>query len=190
MIMAKSQDVGIEKVLLDKSTIHKGVKRLARVISRDYAKKDLVLIAVLKGSVVFLSDLIRSLTIPCSLDFMSVASYGKGSQSSGVVRVIMDLRESPEGKDVLLVEDILDTGLTLRYLRENLSTRNLRSLKVCVFLDKPKNRKVDVEADYVGFKIPNQFVVGYGLDYAERYRNLPYLGVLKKEVYQNETKTL
>lgn len=188
--MRKRPHTDIDRVLLDSTDIARGVRRLAREISRDYAKKNLVLVGVLKGSVVFLSDLIRSLTIPCSVDFMSVASYGKGAKSSGVVRVIMDLRESPEGKDVLLVEDILDTGLTLRYLKENLRTRNPRSLRICALLDKPENRTVDAKADYVGFRIPNEFVVGYGLDYAERYRNLPYLGVLKKEVYQNETKTL
>ncbi len=188
--MKKSKNSDIERILLDPADIARGVKRLARNISRDYTKRNLVLIGVLKGSVVFLSDLIRLLTIPCSVDFMSVASYGKGVKSSGVVRLIMDLRESPEGKDILLVEDILDTGLTLQYLKENLRTRNPRSLKVCTLLDKPDNRRVDVKADYSGFRIPNEFVVGYGLDYAEKYRNLPYLGVLKKEVYQNEIKTL
>ncbi len=188
--MKKRGNPDIEKVLLDSADIAAGVRRLARAISRDYAGRNLVLIGVLKGSVVFLSDLIRLLTIPCSVDFMSVASYGKDARSSGVVRLLLDLRENPEGKDILLVEDILDTGLTLQYLKENLRTRKPRSLKVCVFLDKPGNRHVDVKADYAGFRIPNEFVVGYGLDYAEKYRNLPYLGVLKKEVYQNEIKTL
>lgn len=184
------KDPAIEKILLSSVQIRSGVEKLAKAISRDYRGKNLVLVGVLKGSVVFLSDLIRHLEIPCQVDFMSVASYGKAAQSSGVVRVMLDLRESPEGKDLLLVEDILDTGLTLRYLEDNLRTRKPKSLKVCAFLDKPENRKVDVSADYVGFKIPNVFVVGYGLDYAEKYRNLPYLGILKKEVYQYETKTL
>ncbi len=179
--MKKEKD--IDKILLTPAQIEKGVKKLALQISKDYRGRQLTLISILKGSVIFLSDMIRFLSIPCSIDFMSVASYGSGSESSGVVRVIMDLRESPEGKDVLLVEDLLDTGLTVKYLVDNIRTRHPHSLKVCAFLDKPENRKVKVSADYVGFKIPNEFVVGYGLDYAERYRHLPYIGTLKREVY-------
>lgn len=177
------KDKDIEKILLTPSQIEAGVKKLAVQISRDYRNKNLILVSILKGSVIFLSDLIRFLKIPCSVDFMSVASYGNDTESSGVVRVIMDLRENPEGKDLLLVEDLLDTGLTVRYLLGNLKTRHPRSLKVCALLDKPGNRSVKVEADYTAFKIPSDYVVGYGLDYAEKYRNLPYIGVLKKEVY-------
>lgn len=159
---------------------------MAEEISKDYAGKNLTLVSILKGSVIFLSDLIRFLKVPSSVDFISVASYGDDHSSSGVVRLIMDLRESPEGKDLLLVEDLLDTGLTMKYLLDNLKTRRPRSLKVCALLDKPENRKVKVEADYVGFEIPPDYVVGYGLDYAEQYRQLPYIGVLKKEVYEKK----
>ena len=172
----------IEKILLTPAQIQRGVKRLARAIEADFQGRDLVLVSILKGSVVFLSDLLRHLELPCTVDFMSVASYGAGAESSGVVRLIMDLRESPEGKDLLLVEDILDTGLTVQYLLENLSTRRPRSVKVCAFLDKAVNRRVPVRADYRCFEIPNDFVVGYGLDYAEKYRNLPYVGVLRKTI--------
>jgi len=173
----------IEEVLINEKQIQEKIAAMADVISKDYSGKRVVLVSILKGSVVFLSDLCRRLTIPCAIDFMAVSSY-VGSESSGVVRVTMDLRENPEGKDILLVEDIVDTGLTLTYLKENLMTRNVHSLKVCALLDKPKSHKVDVKVDYLGFKIPNRFVVGYGLDYGERYRNLPYIGVLKEDVYK------
>lgn len=181
---SRATDPDIEKVLIRAADIRKGVRRIAGQISRDYARKDLVLVCVLKGSVVFLSDLIRNLSIPCSIDFISVASYGERTKSSGVVRQIMDLRESPEGKDVLLVEDILDTGYTMRYLLNNLKTRGPRSLKACALIDKAENRKVKVKVDYVGFRIPDKFIVGYGLDYAEHYRNLPYIGILKEDIYR------
>ena len=138
----------------------------------------------MKGSVVFLADLIRSLKAPCAIDFMAVSSYGAKAESSGVVRVLLDLRESPEGKDVLVVEDLLDTGLTMKYLLDNLRTRRPRSLKVCALMDKEGSRKVPVKADYTGFKVPSRFLVGYGLDYAESYRNLPYIGILKEKVYR------
>lgn len=177
-----SKERDIEKILFTPSQIRNQVKRLARQISRDFVNKDLILVSILKGSVIFLADLIRFLKVPCSVDFMAVASYGNHTESSGVVRLIMDLRENPEGKDLLLIEDLLDTGLTMKYLVDNLKTRRPRSLKICALLDKPDNRKVEVEADYVGFKIPNYFVVGYGLDYAEQYRYLPYIGSVKKEV--------
>lgn len=173
----------IEKILFTPKQIQERVKKLAKEISRDFNEKDLILVSILKGSVVFLSDLLRWIELPCSIDFMSVSSYGNSSQSSGVVRVSMDLRENPEGKDLLLIEDILDTGLTMKYLVNNLKTRKPKSIKVCAFLDKLENRKTEIEADYVGFKIPNHFVVGYGLDYSEHYRNLPYIGILKKSVY-------
>lgn len=181
--MKKHKDV--DKILISPARIRERVKAVARAIRRDYAGKHPVLVAVLKGGVVFLSDLIRELDLPCTVDFMAVSSYGAGAKSSGVVRVIMDLKTNPEGRDLLLVEDILDTGLTLRYLLDNLSTRKPRSLRTCVFLDKTDNRKVPAKADYSCFKIPNAFVVGYGLDYAEKYRNLPYVGVLRKEIYQS-----
>ncbi|OGR84155.1 MAG: hypoxanthine phosphoribosyltransferase [Elusimicrobia bacterium RIFCSPLOWO2_01_FULL_64_13] len=167
------------KVLIPAARIRRTVDRLAREISRDYRGKNLALVCVLKGSVVFLADLIRRLEIPCSIDFMAVSSYGKSRKSSGVARLVLDLRESPEGRDILLVEDILDTGRTVRYLLENLETRRPRSIKICALLDKAAGRKVPVRADYTGFRIPDRFVVGYGLDYAERYRQLPYIGALK-----------
>jgi len=170
----------IERVLLSEQKIRGRIKELGETISRDYAKRPLLLIGILKGSVVFLADLMRSISSDCMVDFMCVSSYA-GSGSTGQVRVLLDLRESVEGKDVLIVEDIMDTGLTLQYLLENLKTRNPRSLEICALLDKPECRKVPVKAKYTGFKIPNAFVVGCGLDYNERYRHLPYIGVLKKE---------
>lgn len=168
----------IERVLIDETRIQARIKELAAQISRDYRGRSLTLVGILKGSVVFLGDLLKSMESECSLDFMCLSSYS-GTGSTGVVRVLLDLRESPEGKDLLVVEDIMDTGLTLHYLIENLKTRNPRSLEVCALLDKPECRKVPVPAKYVGFKIPNAFVVGYGLDFNEKYRNLPYVGVLK-----------
>jgi hypoxanthine phosphoribosyltransferase len=152
---------------------------LAAEISRDYAGRDLVLIGVLKGAVLFLSDLMRALTVPCEVDFMAVASYGSATHTSGVVRILKDLDAVIEGRDVLIVEDIVDSGLTLRYLLGNLAGRNPRSLEVCALLVKPERRKVDLAARYVGFEIPNRFAIGYGLDHAERYRNLPYVAALK-----------
>ena len=169
----------IEKVLLDKAEIEGRVQELGRQISKEYAGRRLMLVGILKGSAIFLADLMRSITIDCSVDFMCLSSYS-GEGSTGVVRMLLDLRESAEGKDLLIVEDIVDTGLTLHYLLENLRTRKPRSLEICAFLSKPECRKVEVDAKYVGFSIPNEFVVGYGLDYNERYRNLPYVGVLKK----------
>jgi len=144
-------------------------------VSRDYAGRDLLLIGVLKGAVFFLSDLMRHLTVPCEVDFMAVASYGSATKSSGVVRILKDLDAVIEDRDVLIVEDIVDSGLTLQYLLRNLAGRNPRSLEVCALLIKPERRKVDLNTRYVGFEIPNRFAIGYGLDYAERYRNLPFV---------------
>lgn len=169
----------IRRVLISAARIQRRTRQLAAQIGRDYAGQDLTLVSILKGSVVFLSDLIRFLPMKCSVDFMAVSSYGGATESSGVVRLVMDLRESPEGKNLLLVEDLVDTGLTLEYILRNLRTRGPRSVRVCALLDKPANRKVPVQIDYTGFRIPNEFVVGYGMDYQERYRNLPYVGVLK-----------
>lgn len=168
----------LEKVLLDAPAIQRRVAELGAQISRDYEGKELVLVGILKGSAVFMADLMRSITLDCSIDFMCVSSYA-GRGSTGEVRVLLDLRESAEGKDLLLVEDIVDTGLTLHHLTDLLRTRGPRSVEICCFLDKPDCRKIPVKAKYVGFPIPNEFVVGYGLDYEERYRNLPYVGVLK-----------
>ena len=158
---------------------------VAEQISRDYADKDLLLVGILKGSVVFLADLMRRLSIHAQIDFMSVSSYGSGTKSSGVVKIIKDLDNSVEGRDVLLVEDILDSGLTLSYLRELLRDRHPNSIRIVTLLNKPARRTADIQPDYCCFDVPDEFVVGYGLDYAERYRNLPYVGVLKEEVYKN-----
>lgn len=169
------------EVLISKEEIDAKVRELGTVISRDYAGKEVRVVAVLKGAVLFLSDLVRHLTVPVSFDFMAVSSYGAATTSSGVVRILKDLDETVTGKHVLVVEDIVDTGLTLNYLREYLMARNPASLRVCALLDKPERRKVPVTVDYTGFAIPNRFVVGYGLDYRERYRNLPAVYVLGVE---------
>lgn len=176
----------VESVLISKEELSKRIKELGEQISNEYEGKDLLLIGVLKGSVVFMADLIREIKIYCTMDFMAVSSYGNSTQSSGVVRILKDLDSSIEGKSVLIVEDIIDTGYTLKYLRENLKSRNPADIKICCLLDKPDRRTVPLDIDYRGFKIPDAFVIGYGLDYAERYRNLPFIGVLKKEVYQTE----
>lgn len=180
--MSMEQDV--EKVLLTEEEISQRVKALGEEISKDYEGKDLVLIGVLKGSVVFLADLARAISIPVSLDFMSCSSYGNSSESSGVVRILKDLDRSIEGKDVVVVEDIVDTGTTLHYLLGNLRSRKAASVRLATLLNKPERRKADVAVDYNGFNIPDYFVIGYGLDYAEQYRNLPYIGVLKESVYK------
>ena len=160
--------------------ISRGVRELAAEVSRDYAGKDLVLIGVLKGAVFFLADLMRELDVRCEVDFMAVASYGSATKSSGVVRILKDLDAVIEGRDVLIVEDIVDSGLTLQYLLRNLAARNPRSLEVCALLIKPARRQVELSTRYVGFEIPDTFVIGYGLDHAERYRNLPFVAALKE----------
>ena len=156
------------------------VDELAKEISRDYARQEPVLVGVLKGAVFFVSDLMRALEIPVEVDFMAVASYGSATKSSGVVRILKDLDAAIEGRDVLIVEDIVDSGLTLQYLRRNLAGRNPRSLEVCALLVKPERRQVDLPIRYVGFEIPNQFAIGYGLDFDQRYRNLPYVAALNQ----------
>ncbi len=166
------------KVLLSTREIADKVQELAHQVSQDYRGKNPLLVCVLKGAVIFLADLIRCLEIPVEIDFMAVSSYGDSTQTSGVVRILKDLDTSIEGRDILLVEDIIDTGLTLSYLRENLLSRNPRSVKLIALLDKPERRQVDVEPDYCGFCIPDQFVVGYGLDYKQQYRHLPEVCVL------------
>ncbi|MBO5858810.1 MAG: hypoxanthine phosphoribosyltransferase [Clostridia bacterium] len=174
----------IEKVYYSVETLQDIVADLGKRISEDYKDKNLLLVSVLKGSVVFMADLMRAITIPCEIDFMCVSSYKDGTTSSGAVKIIKDLDINLEGKDVLIVEDILDSGRTLSYLKSILMTRNPRSFKICTLLDKPERRAVpDLFADYSGAEVPDEFVVGYGLDYAEKYRNLPYIGVLKWEVY-------
>ncbi|MGB4376534.1 MAG: hypoxanthine phosphoribosyltransferase [bacterium] len=173
----------IKEILIDQEQLQQRIQELGAEISRDYQGKELHLICVLKGAVLFLADLSRNLTVPVSFDFMAVSSYGASTETSGVVRILKDLEESIEGKDVLIVEDIIDSGLTLHYLYQNLHSRKPASLEICTLLDKPDRRRVDVPVKYCGFSIPDRFVVGYGLDFAEKYRNLPYIGVLKNEVY-------
>ena len=173
----------IEQVLFTERKLKNRVKKLGEMITKDYAGKDLVVISVLRGSYIFMADLTRAIDLPCTVDFMAVSSYGSGTTSSGQVNIIKDLSDSVEGKDVLVVEDILDTGNTLSYLLEILKARNVASIRLCTLLDKPDRRKKPITADYTGFTIPDAFVVGYGLDYAEKYRNLPYIGILKPEVY-------
>lgn len=176
----------IAKVLISREQLTQRVQELGVEISRDYAGKDLLLVCILKGAFIFLGDISRAIHIPHSVEFMAISSYGGTRvESSGVVRIVMDLNVSIENKNILIVEDIIDTGHTLAYIVENLGTRNPASLKICTLLNKPSRREEQVKLDYVGFDIPNEFVIGYGLDYNEIYRNLPYIGVLKPEMYQN-----
>ena len=175
MTMAEPQ---IGEILVQADQLKHRIKELGEQISRDYEGKDLLLVGVLKGAVFFLSDLMRHISIPCEVDFMAVASYGSATDSSGVVRILKDLDAAIEGRDVLIVEDIIDSGLTLQYLQRSLKARNPASLEVCSLLTKPERRRVDLPIRYVGFEIPNRFVIGYGLDYAQRYRNLDYVAVL------------
>ncbi len=174
----------ISEILLSEEELKSIVTRLGEEISRDYVGKNLILISVLKGSVIFMADLMRAVKIPCKIDFMAVSSYGSGTKTSGEVKIIKDLTESIEGEDVVIVEDILDSGVTLSYLKKLLLARNPASIKICTLLDKPERRKADITADYAGTSITDAFAVGYGLDYAEKYRNLPFIGVLKPSVYQ------
>ena len=171
------------EVLVSEDRLKEICKDLGKQISRDYEGKNLLLVSILKGAVVFLSDLLREITCDCRIDFMAVSSYS-GTKSTGFVKFKKDLDISPEGCDILLVEDILDSGVTLAYLKNILKDRNAASIKICTLLDKPENRKTDIKADYVGAVIPDEFVVGYGLDYDEKYRNLPYVGVLSPKVYE------
>lgn len=183
--MEHQLDNDILRVLLSKEDIAQKVREMGAQISRDYAdSKGLMLVTILKGAVVFLADIMREITVPNEIDFMVVSSYGSGVKSSGVVKIVKDLDVPLAGKDLLIVEDILDSGLTLSYIRELLESRSPNSIRIATLLDKPARRKVDLQADYVGYAVPDEFVVGYGLDYNELYRNLPYIGILKPEVYQ------
>jgi hypoxanthine phosphoribosyltransferase len=172
------RDSAIGKILVQQDELSHRVRALGEQISRDYAGRDLFLVGVLKGAIFFLSDLMRHLELDCEIDFMAVASYGSTTDSSGVVRILKDLDASIEGREVLIVEDIVDSGLTLQYLLRTLRARDPASLEVCALLTKPARRKADVDIRYQGFEIPNEFVIGYGLDHGERYRNLPYVAVL------------
>jgi hypoxanthine phosphoribosyltransferase len=176
-----ASEPGVGDVLVTAEELQRRVAELGGQISRDYAGRPLLLVGVLKGAVFFLSDLMRFIDIPVEVDFMAVASYGSATDSSGVVRILKDLDVAIEGRDVVIVEDIVDSGLTLQYLLRNLGSRNPRTLEVCALLTKPARRKVDLPTRYVGFEIPDRFVVGYGLDYAERHRNLPFVAALQRE---------
>jgi hypoxanthine phosphoribosyltransferase len=174
-------DGAIGEVLVSEQDLQRRIAELGAEINRDYQGRDVVMIGVLKGAVLFVADLMRELTVPCEVDFMAVSSYGSATDSSGVVRILKDLDASIEGRDVLIVEDIIDSGLTLQYLVRSLKARNPRSLEVCALLTKPERRRVDVPIRYVGFEIPDRFVIGYGLDHAQHYRNLRYVAALAAE---------
>lgn len=180
----QSMHQDIDHILVSEEQLQAKVAELGAQISADYEGRDLLLVSILKGAVVFMADLMRAVTIPCAIDFMVVSSYGGANTSStGLVKIIKDLDQDLSGKDVLIVEDILDTGITLSHLMPMLQMRKPNSLCLCTILSKPSRRKADIEPDYCGFEVPDEFVVGYGLDYDEKYRNLPYVGVLKLEVY-------
>lgn len=174
----------IQEVLFSEEQLQEIVERIGRQISEDYRDKKLLMVSILKGSVVFMADLMRAITIPCRIDFMAVSSYGSGTKTSGVVKIIKDLDIPLEGYDLLLVEDILDSGMTLSYIMEILQSRGPRSIRICTLFDKPERRQAEVDATYVGTQVPDAFIVGYGLDYDEKYRNLPFVGVLKPSVYE------
>ncbi len=175
----------VKEILISQDEIIAKVKELGQQISKDYSEdQELIVVGILKGAIIFLSDLVREINLPIALDFMAVSSYGSSTESSGAVRILKDLERDVENKHVLIVEDIVDTGLTLKYLLDNLHARKPASVKTCTLLDKPSRRLVDVTVNYNGFSIPDKFVVGYGLDYGETYRNLPYIAVLKPETYQ------
>lgn len=174
----------IKEVLYNEEQIQAKVSELGAKLSRDFEGRNPLVICVLKGAFIFMADLVKSITVPLELDFMAVSSYGQSTKSSGVVKIIKDLDVSAEGRDILIVEDIIDSGLTLSYLIDVLERRNAKTVTVVTLFDKPARRTVDLDADYKGFTLPDAFVVGYGLDYAEKYRNLPYIGVLKPEVYE------
>lgn len=176
-------DGDIKEFLYTEEQIAGKVQEIGKKVSEDYDGKDLVLVGILKGSIPFMADLIRKITIPCVMDFMAVSSYGSSTESSGVVRILKDLDFEIENKDVLIVEDIIDSGTTLSYLLDYLKRRNPSSINIACLLNKPSRRKTDIAVKYIGYEVPDYFLVGYGLDYAEKYRNLPYIGILKEEVY-------
>lgn len=173
----------MQEILFTQEELADIVKRLGQRISEDYKDKNLFMVAALKGAVVFMADLMRAIDVPCAIDFLSLSSYGNGTSTSGEVQVRKDLDITLEGRDLLVVEDILDSGVTLSFLLKTLSARNPKSIRLCTLLDKPERRRVPITPDYVGATVPDKFIVGYGLDYAEKYRNLPYIGVLKPEIY-------
>ena len=174
----------IQEILYSEDVLTKKIKELASEISKDYEGKELVVVGILKGSVIFASELIKNISVKCEIDFMAVSSYGNSTETSGVVRILKDLDHNIEGKDILIVEDIVDTGVTLNYLLKYLKARKANSIEIVSLLNKPKRRVIDLDVKYIGFEVPDEFIVGYGIDYAEKYRNLPFIGVLKREVYE------
>jgi hypoxanthine phosphoribosyltransferase len=176
----------VETILLDEDVLANRIHELGKEITKDFAGEEVMLVGILKGASVFLSDLIRQISLPTYIDYMVVSSYGNSAETSGVVRIIKDLEDNIEGKNIIIVEDIIDTGLTLAYLSQNLLSRNPKSLKICTLLDKPARRISEINIDYKGFEVPDEFIVGYGIDYAEKYRNLPFVGLLKREVYEKQ----
>lgn len=174
----------IKEILLTQEQIQERTKELGKQISEDYKGKDLILLGILKGSVMFMAELMKQVTIPCEMDFMAVSSYGNSTQSSGIVKIVKDLDSEIKGKHILIVEDIIDSGITLKYLTKYLGARNPASVDIACLLNKKERRKEDVFAKYIGFEVPDYFLVGFGLDYAEKYRNLPYIGILKESVYK------
>jgi hypoxanthine phosphoribosyltransferase len=177
-----SAEQGVGEIMIEQDRLQARIRELGEEVSRDYAGRDLLLVGVLKGAVFFMADLMRELTVPCEIDFMAISSYGAQTDSSGVVRILKDLDTNIAGRDVLVVEDIIDSGLTLSYLMRSLKARKPGSLEVCALMTKPERREIDVPVRYVGFEIPNRFVIGYGLDFGERYRNLPYVAVLHPDL--------
>jgi hypoxanthine phosphoribosyltransferase len=173
----------MKKILIDEDTLQAKVKELGAKITEDYMGKDLLIVCVLKGAVIFVSDLMKRIDLPLEVDFMAISSYGADTKTSGVVRILKDLNAGIEGRHILIVEDIIDSGLTLSYLVENLKARGPKSVEICTILDKPDRRVAKIDIKYTGFQVPDEFVVGYGLDYAEKYRNLPYVAALKEEIY-------
>ena len=174
----------IQEILFSEEVLNNRIKELANEINRDYEGKNLVVVGILKGSVLFAAELIKNIAVKCEIDFMAVSSYGSSTETSGVVRILKDLDSSVEGKDILLVEDIVDTGVTLSYLLKYLQARKANSIEIVSLLNKPVRRKTDLDVKYIGFEVPDGFIVGYGIDYAEKYRNLPFRGILKPEVYE------
>lgn len=176
----------LQEVLFSEEVLSSKVKELAKRISKDYKGKDLVVVGILKGSVVFAAELIKNITIPCEIDFMSVSSYGNSTETSGIVKILKDLDQNIEGKHVLIVEDIVDTGVTLNYLLKYLKARKASGIEIVALLNKQARRKVEIDVKYIGFEVPDAFIVGYGIDYAEKYRNLPCIGILKPEIYKEQ----
>jgi hypoxanthine phosphoribosyltransferase len=181
-VSATELERAVGEVLIEEERLQTRIRELGRELSADYEGRELLLVGVLKGAVFFMADLMRSISVPCEIDFMAISSYGASTDSSGVVRILKDLDINIENRHVLVVEDIIDSGLTLSYLLRNLESREPATLEICALLTKPSRREIDVPVKYVGFEIPNKFVIGYGLDFAERYRNLPYVGVLHADL--------